>query len=102
MKQSVRILVLAIGVFFSMTLPAMAADGGITFSGAIGAGVTLLGAGYGIGRIGSSAVESIARQPEMADNIRTAMIIAAALIEGVAFFALIICIGENGLAFPKG
>jgi len=101
-KQSVRILVLAVGVFFGMTLPAMAADGGTTFSGAIGAGVTLLGAGYGIGRIGSSAVESIARQPEMADNIRTAMIIAAALIEGVAFFALIICIGENGLAFPKG
>jgi len=100
-KQSVRILVLAIGVYLSMTLPAMAADeGGIRFSGAIGAGVTLLGAGYGIGRIGSSAVESIARQPEMADSIRTAMIIAAALIEGVAFFALIVCIGENGAVFP--
>lgn len=59
---------------------------------AIGAGLAILGAGVGIGRIGGSACEAIARQPEMAGKIQTAMIIAAALIEGAAFFALIICI----------
>ena len=58
---------------------------------AAGAGLVLIGAGYGIGKIGASAVESMARQPEVAGNIQTAMIIAAALIEGIAFFALIIC-----------
>src|SRR6516165_7859134 len=57
----------------------------------VGAGLSILGAGIGIGRIGGSACESIARQPEMASNVQTAMIIAAALIEGLAFFALIIC-----------
>jgi F-type H+-transporting ATPase subunit c len=58
----------------------------------LGCGLTLVGAGLGIGKIGASAVESIARQPEMGDNIRMSMLIAAALIEGVTFFALIICI----------
>lgn len=62
----------------------------ITFSSAFGAGLVLLGAGFGIGRIGSSAVESMARQPEVASNIQTAMIIAAALIEGATFFALVV------------
>jgi len=64
----------------------------INFGGALGAGIVILGAGLGIGRIGASAVESMARQPEIHSNIQTAMIIAAALIEGVTFFALIICI----------
>jgi F-type H+-transporting ATPase subunit c len=64
----------------------------ILVGSAIGAGLVILGAGYGIGRIGSSAVESMARQPEVAGNIQTAMIIAAALIEGVTFFALIVCL----------
>jgi F-type H+-transporting ATPase subunit c len=57
---------------------------------AIGAGVVILGAAFGIGGLAKSAVESMARQPEIAGNIQTAMIIAAALIEGVTFFALII------------
>ena len=100
MNQTLRVAALASGVFFAMSLPAMAADGGTHFSGAIGAAVTIIGAGYGIGRIGSSAVESMARQPELAGQIQTAMIIAAALIEGVTFFALIVCIGGNGAAFP--
>lgn len=100
-KQSVRISALAVAVFFALSAPAWAADGGgIHLSGAIGAALTIIGAGYGIGRIGSSAVESMARQPEVASNIQTAMIIAAALIEGVTFFALIVCIGGNGAAFP--
>ena len=58
---------------------------------AIGAGLIILGAGYGIGKIGSSAVESMARQPEVAGNIQTGMIISAALIEGATFFGLIVC-----------
>ena len=64
----------------------------VNFGAAFGAGLVLLGAGMGIGRIGTAAVESIARQPEMAGNIQTAMIISAALIEGATFFALIVCI----------
>ncbi len=54
----------------------------------IGAGIVVFGAGYGIGKIGSSAMEGIARQPEAANKIQTAMIIAAALIEGLGFAAL--------------
>ena len=64
----------------------------ITGIAAIGAGLAVLGAGLGIGRIGGSACESMARQPEMAGKIQTAMIIAAALIEGAAFFALVVCL----------
>ncbi|MEA1997673.1 MAG: ATP synthase F0 subunit C [Gemmatimonadota bacterium] len=58
----------------------------------IGAALAVVGAGYGIGRLAASALEGMARQPEASGDIRTAMIIAAALIEGIAFFALVICI----------
>lgn len=58
----------------------------------IGAGLAVIGAAIGIGRIGAAATESIARQPEAAGNIQTAMIITAALIEGVALFALVIAL----------
>ena len=51
----------------------------------------MIGAGYGIGKIGSCAVESMARQPEVASNIQMAMIITAAMIEGATFFALAVC-----------
>jgi F-type H+-transporting ATPase subunit c len=57
----------------------------------IGCGLTVIGAGVSIGMIGSKAVDSIARQPEAGSRIFSAMIIAAALIEGVTFFALLIC-----------
>jgi F-type H+-transporting ATPase subunit c len=59
---------------------------------ALGAGLVILGAGLGIGRIGGQAVEGMSRQPEASGNIQTAMIIAAALIEGATFFALIVCL----------
>ncbi|MDY0097970.1 MAG: ATP synthase F0 subunit C [Bacteroidales bacterium] len=59
---------------------------------AIGAGFAVIGAGLGIGRIGGSAMEAIARQPEAANKIQTAMIIAAALIEGVALFAVVVAL----------
>ncbi len=58
---------------------------------AIGAGIAAIGAGIGIGKIGASAMESMARQPEMAGSIRTNMLIIAALVEGVAMFAVIVC-----------
>ena len=58
----------------------------------IGAGIAAVGAGIGIGRIGGSAMEAIARQPESVGDIRSNMIVAAALIEGVAFFAIVLCL----------
>jgi F-type H+-transporting ATPase subunit c len=57
---------------------------------ALGAGLAAVGAGLGIGRIGGSAMESIARQPEAVNDIRSGMILTAALIEGAAFFAMVI------------
>jgi F-type H+-transporting ATPase subunit c len=59
---------------------------------AVGAGIAVLGAGLGIGRIGGTAMEAIARQPEAAGDIRSNMIVSAALIEGVAFFAIVVCL----------
>jgi F-type H+-transporting ATPase subunit c len=59
---------------------------------AIGASIAAIGAGMGIGQIGRAAVESIARQPEAGGDIRSNMIVAAALIEGVAFFAIVVCL----------
>jgi F-type H+-transporting ATPase subunit c len=60
--------------------------------GGIGAGLAAIGAGIGIGNIGAHAMDAIARQPEMASNIRINMIIIAALVEGAAFFALVVCL----------
>lgn len=62
------------------------------FGAALGAGLVALGAGLGIGRIGGQAMEAIARQPQAGGNIQTAMIIAAALIEGVALFGVVVCL----------
>jgi F-type H+-transporting ATPase subunit c len=58
----------------------------------IGAGLAVIGAGIGIGKIGGSAMDAMARQPEAASKIQTAMIIAAALIEGVALFAVVVAL----------
>ena len=62
----------------------------ITGIAALGAGLAAMGAGMGIGKIGGSAMEAIARQPEAASSIQTNMIIAVALIEGVALFAVVV------------
>ena len=56
-----------------------------------GAALAVIGAAFGIGKIGKSAMEAIGRQPEVADKVRTSMIIVAALIEGVALFAVAVC-----------
>ena len=61
-------------------------------SAGIGAGLAVLGAGLGIGKLAAAALDGTARQPSMVGDLRTTMIIAAALIEGVALFALVICI----------
>ncbi len=58
----------------------------------LGAGIAVIGAGLGIGNIGGNAMQAIARQPEAAGDIRSNMIVAAALIEGVAFFAIVVCL----------
>jgi len=70
----------------------LAVEGLALLGAGIGAGIVALGAGLGIGRIGGSAMESIARQPEAGGKVQTAMIISAALIEGVALFGVIVCL----------
>jgi F-type H+-transporting ATPase subunit c len=70
----------------------LAVEGLASLSAGLGAGIVALGAGLGIGRIGAAAMESIARQPEATGKIQTAMIISAALIEGVSLFGVIVCL----------
>ncbi len=95
MSQFLKTGLLVVAAFVVMSVPAMAQDGGasidLTKSKYFGAGLVMIGAGLGIGKIGAAAVESMARQPEVAGDIRGAMIVAAALIEGATFFALIVC-----------
>jgi len=76
----------------SIILQAAAGNGLAELGGALGAALAAVSAAIGIGRIGGSAMEAIARQPEAAGDIRANMIVAAALIEGVALFAVIICL----------
>ncbi len=77
----------------SMILLQAAASLGLAKVGAaIGAGLVAIGAGIGIGKIGSNAMDAIARQPEATNEIRTNMIVVAALIEGVALIAIIVCL----------
>ena len=78
--------------------PTTAVFSGAAIGAGLGAGLIMLGAGYGFGRIGSAALESMARQPEIANRIQVAMIIIAALLEGATFFALLICLNMGGAA----
>lgn len=76
-----------------MSLLTILLDAAIGIMGAgIGAGIAALGAGVGIGRIGGTALEAIARQPESTGDIRANMIVAAALVEGAVFFAIVLCL----------
>ncbi|MDR0894140.1 MAG: ATP synthase F0 subunit C [Prevotellaceae bacterium] len=80
-------------MLLTVLLQAAAAGTGLVKMGAaIGAGLAAIGAGIGIGKIGGQAMDAIARQPEMKGNIRTNMIIIAALVEGVALLALVVCL----------
>lgn len=95
MNKLMSITAVALAVFL-MATPAMAAgESTINLPGALGAGLVVIGAAYGIGKLASSALESMARQPEVAPTIQIAMIIAAALIEGFTFYALYICSTQN-------
>ena len=73
-----------------MALTLLQATGGMDGLFYIGAGLAALGVGLGIGRIGGSAMDAIARQPEAGNDIRANMILTAALVEGAAFFAMVI------------
>ena len=75
----------------SILLQAAAGAGLGKLGAALGAAIAVIGAALGIGKIGSSAMEAIARQPEAAGDIRMSMIIIAALMEGVALFAIVVC-----------
>ena len=85
----------AVAVLF-FAVPAMAQEAVaqplIDLTPAFGAGLVMIAAGFGIAKIGAAAVESMARQPEAAKDISGGMLLAAALIEGATFFALIVCI----------
>ena len=100
MNRMLQVVALVAVVLLTTAAPAMAQDTLVTepasvpllnFTGAFGAALTIIGAAYGIGKIGAAAVESMARQPEVAGDIRGALLLAAALIEGATFFALIVC-----------
>jgi len=104
-----KLMSLAVLALLALACPAFAQQGTSTsyaFTGpavgaGIGAGLTILGAGLGFGKIGASALESMARQPEVADKVRAAMIVIAALLEGATFFSLIVCIiasARSGIA----
>ena len=99
MKNIVTLGMTALGMTLLAASPAMAADAvaavgavnwGLGIGGGLAAGRAAVGAGIGIGKIGGSAVESIARQPEMAGKIFIQMILTAALVEGVALFAVVV------------
>jgi F-type H+-transporting ATPase subunit c len=100
--KTLQIVWVALAVMLVAVSPAWAAApttssfSGAGLGGGLGAAFTIVGAGYGFGRIGSAALESMARQPEAAGRIQTAMIVIAALLEGATFFALIVCIQIAG------
>ena len=89
-------LAVGLALLLVLAVPAMAQEADkalISLTNYFGVGLTVIGAGYGISRLASSALEGMARQPEVAGSIQVAMIIAAALIEGFTFYALFICSG---------
>ena len=110
MTKCIQILLIAFGLMLIVSpllaqallraapapAPAASAPAGGTsafiFTGAFGAGIVAVGSGLGIGKLAGNGLEAMARQPEVAGNIFTGLIVAAALIEGYTFFALIICL----------
>jgi F-type H+-transporting ATPase subunit c len=96
-NRTLRTVALTIGLALLATPAFAAGEGFFAYSGAMAAAITILGASYGFAKIGSAALESIARQPEAAGDIRGSMIFAAALLEGATFFALIVCILKGSM-----
>ena len=98
MSQFLKKIALFCVVMFSLNSPAMAQEEGASptanhwfLTTTIGAGLIVIGGGFGISKLASAAFESMARQPEVAGDIRGAMIIVAAMVEGAAVIALIVC-----------
>ena len=93
MNNVVKFVLLGFGALLLMATPILAQDGSAAplVPNAVGIGLVVLGAGLGIGKLAAAALESMARQPEIAGTIQTAMIIAAALIEGLSFFGVFAC-----------
>lgn len=102
-KLALGLIIAGLAMVLVPSGPALAAEAAVSDGGSllttlgatklgngIGAGLVIIGAGLGIGRIGGSAVEAMARQPEVASQIFTPMVVTAALIEGATFFALIV------------
>lgn len=96
--STLRILGVTLAVVLCGATPVLAVDTtgapfyGNAIAAGLGAAITIIGAGWGFGRIGAAALESMARQPETAARVQTAMLIIAALLEGATFFSLIVCI----------
>ena len=95
MSNLLATFVRAAAIMLLMAGAASAQDVSGAIPGAVGAGLAVIGAAIGIGMLAKGAVESIARQPESSGNIQINMIIAAALIEGLAFYAVFVCSGQN-------
>lgn len=102
MAQILKYAMMFACAFLALTVPAMAQEGAaaaaaaagqplINLTGTFGAGLVVIGAGLGISRLSAAAFESMARQPEVAGDIRGAMVIVAAMIEGAAVIGLIVC-----------
>jgi len=94
-----RLFLMTVGIMLVGAAPTFAADHPLLdtpaaahFAAAFGAGLTIIGAGFGFGKIGAAAMEGMARQPEAARDVGQNMLIIAALLEGATFFSLIICI----------
>ena len=97
--RTLGLMCLGVLILFVVVSPVQAqqTQGAASFYGraiaaGLGAGLTIIGAGIGFGKIGASALESMARQPETAGRVQTAMLIIAALLEGATFFSLAVCI----------
>jgi F-type H+-transporting ATPase subunit c len=91
-------LLLSATSLFAQTSPNSVAFSGSGLGAGLGAAFCIVGAGIGFGKIGAAALESMARQPEVAGKVQTAMIVIAALLEGATFFALLVCIQLVGKA----
>lgn len=87
------VVVLLVGATpaFAQTGPQTAVLSGKALAAGLGMGLTIIGAGYGLGRIGSAAMEGMARQPEIAARIQTAMLIIAAMLEGATLASVVLC-----------
>ncbi len=102
MAQFLKYAMLLVGAFVALSVPAMAQEAGaeavaaaaqplINLTATFGAGLVVIGAGLGISRLSTAAFESMARQPEVAADIKGSMVIVAAMIEGAAVIGLIVC-----------